>query len=318
LYIGFAHHNHRNHATIYLEREATTALSMPRLIYNRVAKAGSTTMLALLSALSSINNFEIVSPGKVLQYFPTREHLSETLHNLPDNHVYVNHCAYLDGLPPDDYIWINMVRDPVELEESNFYYSVADSRLGGRVTRELKRRHKDPCGCHAMEFDACIKSYMVRDECSYRLSFNHSLKSYFTEASDNPCAKNWPDESHCYPANFTASMAFQRVQKSYFFVGILEEFELSVKVLEKTLPRFFANATSVLKSMTASEHHYNRTPPVNKRTNTSMGGAISTHVREALMYHNAEDMKLYENIKRLFWWKVVKLFPEAEYVQFAQ
>jgi hypothetical protein len=41
---------------------------MPRVIYNRVAKAGSTSMAVLIAALSRVNHFQFVNDNK---YFKT-------------------------------------------------------------------------------------------------------------------------------------------------------------------------------------------------------------------------------------------------------
>lgn len=67
---------------------------MPRLIYNRIAKAGSTTMIALLTALSQINNFTLVNDD---HYFPEPQSLRHRLEALPPDSVYINHCNFVPG-----------------------------------------------------------------------------------------------------------------------------------------------------------------------------------------------------------------------------
>ena len=67
---------------------------MPRLIYNRIAKAGSSTMMTLIAALSHINNFTIYSYDP---YWPTQDQLRKSLERLPPDSVYINHCNFVPG-----------------------------------------------------------------------------------------------------------------------------------------------------------------------------------------------------------------------------
>jgi len=69
---------------------------MPRLVYNRIGKAGSTALTALIYLLSKMNHFHI---QQEYNFYPSKEHLWTTLINLPNDTVYINHCHYIDHLP---------------------------------------------------------------------------------------------------------------------------------------------------------------------------------------------------------------------------
>jgi hypothetical protein len=69
---------------------------MPRLVYNRIGKAGSTALTALIYLLSKTNHFHI---QQEYNFYPSKEHLWTTLINLPNDTVYINHCHYIDHLP---------------------------------------------------------------------------------------------------------------------------------------------------------------------------------------------------------------------------
>lgn len=256
-------------------------------------------MTTLLLALSKLNNFNLVIDPNFLV---GKSQLNKTLSELPENSVYINHCNYLAGFPKDKYVWINVARDPVELEESSYYYTVSEKRSErGQIARD--NRKEDPCGCADEEFDECYRSYMHNDACAHRLKFKQSEIKYFREATENVSENN--NNGH-----FTGAMAYDRVEKDYLFVGITDELELTIMALEKLLPRFFLNATAVFKGFGPAKAHANTTPLKNKITNTDMKGAISSIVRNALVLNNRGDVDLFENIKRLFWWRVVGLFPE--------
>jgi heparan sulfate 2-O-sulfotransferase HS2ST1 len=272
---------------------------MPRVIYNRVAKAGSTAMSVLIAALSKVNHFEIHNDGR---YFITASQLNKTLTGLPDNSLYINHCNYLPGLPKNDYLWINMVREPVELEESYYYYRV--SPLRGRFGEQVREAQKeDLCGCSNMEFDDCYRSYLFNSQCEHRMRFNHSAIKYFRDVTGD----QWENQGN---GAFSGPMAVRRVADDYTFVGIVDEQELSVMALEKLLPTFFRNATAVYRSLNLDKAPTFKTPETNPFTHTEKNGAVTTFVRDALKRYNPDDVMFYENVKRMFWWRITGLFPD--------
>lgn len=93
---------------------------MSRVVYNRIGKAGSTAMTALIYILSKLNNFQILQE---YNFYPSKEYLINRLTNLPNNTIYINHCHYIKNLP-SDIQWINIMREPIEREQSIFYYDV--------------------------------------------------------------------------------------------------------------------------------------------------------------------------------------------------
>lgn len=374
---------------------------MTKVIYNRISKAGSTTMTALILALSKINDFTVV---KDAHYFPSNHQLRPKLIDLPEDSIYINHCNYVSDLP-GEFVWINMMREPVERAASEFYYEVSETR-GEHGLDDLHTREKDiPCGCPYDEFDECFRKRNIMKKCKDRMVFKSTQRAFFSEPrdvvlktnataaneyyrkgnsgankgsdagtgkrdggvggkkrrdrqgggarlqaepSDNTVSDKAGDAhagvdadsrrslrdkqsrggtrsdkagekkprdprtvllAHQSLPGWTADLAFQRIRDQYLFVGLTEEFELSVRMLEKLLPRFFANATAVYNKMSPKKSHANTTPLQNPVTHTTMNGAISTYVRDILTEYNAEEVGLYEKTKRLFWYKVGQILP---------
>lgn len=281
------------------------AAVMTRVIYNRISKAGSTTLTALILALSKINKFTVENDS---EFFPTNTTLYNTLVTRPQDSIYINHCNYVENLP-NDFVWINMIREPLERAESLFYYELSPKRRSTAVAHDLKVRiHDGVCGCPYDEFDSCYRKRAQLPQCTARLALQSKASMYFSEASEHTGLR---DSSVLYEQmlpGWTAEQAFERIRIQYLFVGLTEEFELSVRALEQLLPRFFANATAVYHGL-KQDAHANRTPDVNPKTNTTMGGAITTYVRELLTEHNAAEMNMYQKTKRLFWWKVAQILP---------
>ena len=109
--------------------EGRVAVTSSRvLLFNRVAKVGSQSLIKLMVELSNKRGFTVnVDQRTVEQYnSPPWEQLqlAETLTSFTKPTVWVRHYNFLDfdsfGLASPK--WINLVRDPVERVISNFYY----------------------------------------------------------------------------------------------------------------------------------------------------------------------------------------------------
>ena len=215
--------------------------SYSRLVYNRVPKTGSTTMIKLTQKLGHRNNFNVVVDSK---YYPNSSQLEEIITNLPERTLYINHCnTWLDA--PPDVGFFNMVRQPYEHDESFFYYAVdPEARPMESVEKEMAKQQKDvQCGCYKVEYDHCIR---LRKTNNCSLTFENAHRRQFCDAPAkwiNP-AKNIPKSDTkfwCDP--------LQSLRSRYLFVGLTEQYARSVATLERLLPDWFAGASEVLADM---------------------------------------------------------------------
>jgi hypothetical protein len=121
----------------------------------------------------------------------------------------------LNGTAASDLIWINVVREPIPRWSSLFYYAVDVSLRGERAATELATRAKDTrCGCAGLEFYECIE-----------MRHHHN------------CSLKLPSQitSFCEPREACSrELATARVHASYRLVGLTEELEITLKVLEKS------------------------------------------------------------------------------------
>jgi hypothetical protein len=269
-------------------------------------------MSALFQQMSTINNFTVVNDGN---YFPDFRTLHNKIASLPDDSLYINHCNYMDGLPADgNYVWINVDREPVDRDQSLFYYGVSDVR-GKRGEQELNARKLDPCGCALMEYDSCIKFLANTTGCESRLVRPFPSRLFFSLPSNESRAL------HEVPG-FTAEQAFEVARSKYLFVGLTEHLDLTVMALEKLLPRFFKGmhahfrASPEQQSTTAAAVLVrNKTKPKNSKTHTELNGAVSSAARELVEAHNPGEVVLYRNITKLFWGRISQLLPEEVFFQ---
>ena len=98
--------------------------------------------------------------------------------------------------------------------------------------------------------------------------------------------------------------------RNFTLVGITEELNLTVRVLERLLPGFFRGATQLYGSSAAATNA-RVTALENQLTGTRMAGAVSSRARELLMAHeatranNAQEVHFYQIMRRRFWQRAV-------------
>jgi hypothetical protein len=249
-----------------------------RVVYNRVPKCGSSTMITLIKKLGERNNFTVVVDD---HFKPSLEALSTIVTELPARTFYINHCGFWPDAPPD-VAWINMLRDPVSRTMSGYYYKVDPNSRGKTLASEALRQQKsDPkCGCFKREFDTCVRQRR-RQGCPLEMS---SAASYF-------CA---PNEQGC-----DSDLAINRADERYTFVGLTEEYVRSVSALEALLPSWFNGASEMLEQI----HDTRVTADRNDMTNTKLAGCVSNIAKRTLMEvdQNREEIEFYDEMKDLFW-----------------
>ncbi|KAL3913614.1 MAG: hypothetical protein SGPRY_007922 [Prymnesium sp.] len=256
-----------------------------RFAYNRVDKAGSSTMIELLAKLSRLNSFHL-QVGQI--FMPSTSVYERALSHVPNHGAYVGHAGFLPSAPKD-VKWINVVREPISRWASQYYYYVdARTRLPKLVQKEIDKRKADStCGCFALEFNDCIR---VRAARNCTLIEALSQKAYF-------CA---PRE------NCSTDEALHNALERYEFIGLTEKLELTFRGLEKLMPSFFKGASSLYTNHTV---HRRVTHKHNPLTNTSNTGNISQDVRSLFeqMDHYQEEKRFYDAVQKKFWEKVASL-----------
>jgi hypothetical protein len=199
--------------------------------------------------------------------------------------MYVNHCQFWPDSPPD-VGWINMVREPVDLAASSYYYSVdAEARHSEKAALDAleERKSSGSCGCYKLEFDAC-----VRQRAQHNCTDFVGRDGLMVHATDFFC-EHRHNEAHCrlgagpdasaqtrLEARTQLGLATANVRDKYFFVGLTEEFVRSVNVLEALLPKWFAGASEELGKMARMKELTLHNP----LTGTNMSGCVSDEARD--------------------------------------
>uniref|UniRef100_A0A1A8MYF3 Heparan sulfate 2-O-sulfotransferase 1 n=1 Tax=Nothobranchius pienaari TaxID=704102 RepID=A0A1A8MYF3_9TELE len=212
------------------------------IIYNRVPKTASTSFTNIAYDLCSKNHYHVLhinttknNPVMSLQDQVRFVQNVSTWREMKPG-FYHGHVAYLDfskygvkGKP----MYINVVRDPIERLVSYYYFL----RFGDDYRPGLRRRKQGD----KKTFDECVSS----------------------GGSDCAPEKLWLQipffcghHSECWNAGsrWALEQAKYNLVNEYLLVGVTEELEDFIMILEAALPRFFRGATELYRTGNNTEH----------------------------------------------------------------
>ncbi|XP_061539309.1 heparan sulfate 2-O-sulfotransferase 1 [Phycodurus eques] len=205
------------------------------VIYNRVPKTASTSFTNIAYDLCARNRFHVlhINTSKNNPVMSLQDQM-RFVHNVTSWRgmkpgFYHGHVAYLDfskysvkGKP----LYINVVRDPIERLVSYYYFL----RFGDDYRPGLRRRKQGD----KMTFDECVAS--GGSDCAPEKLW---LQIPFFCGHHSEC---WNVGSH-----WALEQAKYNLVNEYLLVGVTEELEDFIMILEATLPRFFKGATDLYK-----------------------------------------------------------------------
>ncbi|KAF2349408.1 Sulfotransferase [Trinorchestia longiramus] len=210
------------------------------IIYNRVPKTGSTSLIGLAYDLCSTNSFNVIhintsrnSPTLSLSdQMKFVYNVSNWSEKKPG--VYHGHVAYIDfarfgvsRLP----VYINMVRAPLERLVSYYYFL----RFGDDLRPNLIRKRQG--------------NKMTLDECVLRQHVDCSPARLWIQV---PFFCGQHAECWVPGSEWALQQAKHNLVHQYLVVGITEEMESFVALLEGALPRVFHGALQLYQQGTKS------------------------------------------------------------------
>ncbi|XP_076336643.1 uronyl 2-sulfotransferase-like isoform X2 [Tachypleus tridentatus] len=249
-------------------------LDVDKLMYNRAPKCGSTTIYNIMRKLSVDLGYQHynskIYDKKILDESQQRRFVKR-VRKMPspcsfDRHVFfVNFSKFGEKSP----LYINVVRDPVERIISSYFYR--------RVTAR-RRANKERLNEYWMnKFEQCVLS--SDPECTFIDGRTYSvlLLPYFC-GQDKKCLV------HNHP--WALWQAKQNIEKFYPVVGVLEDMNTTLIVLERRLPRFFRGALKL----------YHNTG-IRRNQNTHKE-EVSEEIKDLLRANLTAEYELYFFIKR--------------------
>uniref|UniRef100_A0A673LFA8 Uronyl 2-sulfotransferase n=1 Tax=Sinocyclocheilus rhinocerous TaxID=307959 RepID=A0A673LFA8_9TELE len=208
-----------------------------QIVYNRVGKCGSRTIVLLLRMLADRHQFTLISSdihNKTRLTKREQENLIRNISTTPQPFLYTRHVHFLNfsRFRTDEPVHINIIRDPINRFLSNYFF----------------RRFGDWRG----EENHVVRTPGMKDDERY-LDINTCILESYPECS-NPrlfyiipyfCGQHPQCREPCLWALETAK---QNVLDHYLLVGVLEELEDVLLLLERLLPHFFSDVLNIYKS----------------------------------------------------------------------
>jgi hypothetical protein len=274
------------------------------LIFNRVPKVGSETIWSLIDRLAFKNGFNSFSDSMEVKnqrggennYLATREqresYVKILLENCTKPYSYVKHLNFLDltefGL--QNPVYINFVRHPVDRVISWYYYKRSPWHIVQvDKTTNVTNLHDraPPLQELKMTFEECVRSGYY--ECVYNKG-QGIYSSYFGGSHYSQIAFFCGNGPECdgFETPEALAKAKDNVEKYFAVVGVLEDMDRSLELLENYVPRFFRDARSVYKELMRATH-------VNKNI---FKPKTPSDIRQSLMANFSMEIEFYEYCKQ--------------------
>ncbi|XP_047476009.1 heparan sulfate 2-O-sulfotransferase pipe-like [Penaeus chinensis] len=254
------------------------------LFFNRVPKSGSEMLVLLLQWLQGQNTFRHIRLRNSVRRFLSRDEQLELAAEVGekifesaeprlsfDRHVYFTNFSTLGLKMP---VYLNLIRDPVEKAASRFYYSRVTPRPGAMT----------PAGYHLPpppRYSALEECVAAHDpECTFVSGQQYDLSiPYF-------CGH----ENYCRELNNIAALntAKSHVERWYPVVGILEDLNATLAVLQDRLPGYFEGVLDL---------YYNQLLAPHRNRNQHRPG-VSEDVDQALRKNLTTEYDFYDFIRQ--------------------
>lgn len=211
------------------------------LFFNRVPKVGSQTTMELLKSLSIKNNFHYHKDRTqkvetIKLTYNEEKKLAKLVNSFQAPSVYVKHVCFSNfsrfDLPTP--IYVNLVRDPVERVISWYYYVRAPWYFVERKRAFPDLPLPNPNWLRK-DYESCVRR--GDKECTYQ---DGDERDDFGQLTEFFCGQE--DECTGFNTEVAMKKAKENVEKTYAVVGVLEELNKTLTVLEHYVPRFFKGA----------------------------------------------------------------------------
>ncbi|XP_061498527.1 heparan sulfate 2-O-sulfotransferase pipe [Anopheles gambiae] len=273
------------------ELNNTRRAEVPIIFFNRVPKVGSQTFMELLRRLAVRNDYtfhrDVVQRLEVIRLAPERQQeLAEMVMDLPVPSVYVKHVCYTNftrfGLPMP--IYVNMVRDPVERIISWYYYVRAPWYYVERKQAFPDLPLPDPRWLKK-DFETCV--LQGDPECTYSQNAVHEGIGDHRRQTLFFCGHG----EECLPFNSAGALerAKYAVESQYAVVGVLEDLNTTLTVLEKYVPRFFSGASSV---------YFNEVNVLQKINKNNFKPPVSEEIKNLVRRNFTKEIEFYQFCKQ--------------------
>ncbi|CAH1786840.1 unnamed protein product, partial [Owenia fusiformis] len=264
----------------YIDATSTSPFRKPTtqntslVIYNRIPKCGSTTLLTMIKRLQRNNSYNAITSS---DYF--HERLKEEgckafvrkCSRMKKRTIFNRHIYYVPF--GEDHkkepVYINMIRDPVEHAISSYYFYRHDSLLKKKFSPEEKN----------MSLQQCLSGAKSEQDLT-RCNLDTSVYPRWFCGHSDACL---------YNITYAIEKAIYNIDNAYTFIGVTEQYNISIQFFEKLLPEYFRGAWRDYVSL--------RKPALKK---TSGKIEVSTDIKDLMKSHLAPSYVIYNYILKKF------------------
>ncbi|KAF0314081.1 Heparan sulfate 2-O-sulfotransferase pipe [Amphibalanus amphitrite] len=223
------------------------------LVFTKIPRCGSTAVGHILHELSRSRGFSVWDepPYRVRRLLPETEQQAlkavKEISQVPKPAVVIKEKSYIDFSRHGHQkpIYVSMVRDPLEHVNSWFYwlrapFAVVERALSFGKDNAVSHLPKAPF--LKKNFETCYES--KDPECNYAEGtsrIGHPTQAFCTYSSE--CAR--------LGSQAALQEAKRVVEEQYAVVGLLEDWDVSLAVMERLVPRFFAGASDIYREKLA-------------------------------------------------------------------
>lgn len=267
----------KNSVWYHSDKKNTMAWHPKVLVYNRIPKAGSSTMMYIISKLAELNDFDYVIPATQYNHSAARDAIIHGIAKTPEDRrtLVCNHFNFPEILYSDQIAYINVMRAPVDRCVSLYYYT----RYGDR-NRLLKKDILERYGNATM--DECLsRPYEEHGQC-----FNCPP----TEQAMAFCGIDGGECNGIEDAMQVVQQAIENI-RHHFYVGLTEHLEETMEMLEILYPDFFKGGLDILRA----------TPPQKVSHTRQQYVEPSETSRHRAAEWVSPDVELYSIVQGMFW-----------------
>ena len=193
------------------------------VFYNRIGKSGSRTIIYMVNRLAQTLNYTSSHSSDYSNDHPSNEEMQEEMKKISELKApafYNRHIHFLDfkKFGYKEPIYINMVRDPIERFQSQYNYIKYGD--GESEVKDPRPEWPDINECVTKRVGVCATNFMFY------------IGMYF-------CGFDPVCES---PSEARVRLAKKHIDENFVFIGVTEEMDKSLMLLQKMLPEYFLGA----------------------------------------------------------------------------
>jgi len=270
------------------------------LVFTKIPRCGGTAIGHVLHGLSG-PRFSVwdEDPYKHKQLLPSSKAVAlqaiAEMDKVPKPAAVIKEMSHLDFAKQGHKrpIYVSMIRDPLEHAHSQFYWLRAPFAVVERALtfgKDNAVNHLPRATFLKKNFEVCLTSN--DPECTYRPGAKrsgHPMQAFCTKSPDCPT----------FGSRAALQEAKRAVEEEYAVVGLLEDWDTSLAVMERLVPRFFDGATAYSRERVALNRTLRNENFYKPKLRSAARQMMAKHFQTELEFYEFAKQRLYKQYEGL-------------------